>query len=255
MKHKIWALLGLLVAVSLAADESEDIRVGLKGYWPLNETSGSNLTDFTFTHNDGWFDVGSPVWVQGKFSNALEVSEFTFDRAVIPHHTSYNENNAYSISFWFTPISTYRNYNVFNKGAGKVGLGHSGGEASVLWQYFGSPWPGQLTTGVGHNSTGWHHFVIIYDTAQPTNEAKRVFVDGSLLFATNSVGIGLDSALNTDSIAFNHTDTGRVGSAVFDDLAIWSRSLTANEIAYLYNNGDGNIVAEPPPRGTVVILY
>ena len=113
----------LLSAAALRADISDDLRDGLKGYWPLDETSGTNLPDFTTTRNHGWFDVGSPTWVQGKFSNGLEVLEGTFDRAVIPHHASYNENNAYSISLWFTPISIYRNYNVFNKGAGKVALG------------------------------------------------------------------------------------------------------------------------------------
>lgn len=258
MLRRAWVLGCLTVLLTggmLSAGEAEDVLVGLKGYWPLDQSSGTNVPDFTINRNDGWFDVGAPAWIPGKFSNALEVSAATFDRVVIPHHASYNENNAYSISFWFIPISVYRKYNLFNKGAGKLGMGHSAGGGDVLWQYFGSPWNTQASTLVALSATNWHHFVAIYDASVSTNDAKKVYVDGFLTLSTNTVGIATDPALNTDPLAFNSTDTNRVGSGRFDDLAIWNRSLTTNEIAYLYNGGVGNIVQDYPPRGTVVSLY
>lgn len=223
----------LLLAGAVRAQTLTD---GLVGYWPMDNTRGTSLTDHTATANDGAFTGGTPAWVAGKFGNAMDIYGVRLDRAAIPHHASYNANNAYSISFWMYPINGYRLQNIFTKGDNKVELGSS--NQNAMWTYFGTGW---VNTDIGFtlNSAVWKHIVIIYDPA--ATPAKQVYVNGSLKASSTTVGTP-DPALNTDPIAFS--SASNLSSARYDDVAIWNRGLTTDEIAYLYNGGTGNIVSD-----------
>lgn len=81
----------------------------------------------------------------------------------------------------------------------------------------------------------WHHIVATYDNA---TETMKIFVDG---VEKNSISYpGLFGTLPANSYNF---DLGAYynGNYMFDgredELALWNRALTANEINSLYNNG------------------
>jgi len=212
---------------------------GLVGYWPMDSVRGTEIVDVTANQNDGTFLQGSPDWVGGKFGNALDIVKERDDWAEIPHLNDYIAAESYSIAFWIYPVDVYRSSNVFSKGLNKVGLATNNWEVS--WGYFGSPWT-ETEIGFRSNDRTWRHVVILYDPA--ATPAKSVFVDGVLAASNDTVGVATDTALNADPIRFNIAGPNQTGSARFDDLAIWNRALTQEEINYLYNTGDGNTVSD-----------
>ena len=74
--------------------------------------------------------------------------------------------------------------------------------------------------------------------------AKRLYVDGVLVETNGTVGAAIDAALNSSPIAFNATNDLSKASALFDDVALWNRAITSDEIDYLHNSGSGNIVSD-----------
>jgi fibronectin type 3 domain-containing protein len=241
---------GIAVLVSGGNVCAQTITDGLVGYWPMDNTQGTELTDHTATTNHGAFANGSPAWVTGKFGNAMDIDQLRNDHASIPHHAAYNANNKYSMSFWYYPIQGYRDHGMINKGYNAVRLGSSNNYA--MWESFGSPWSNTYL-GFSLNDTTWHHLVIIYDPSAPN--AKQVYVDGSLVATGTTDGVGSDAALNTNPIGFN-PNNAQNGSFRCDDFAIWDRAITPTEISYLYNGGAGNIVsslnAAPSPPNNLV---
>ncbi|MEO0797285.1 MAG: DUF6288 domain-containing protein [Verrucomicrobiota bacterium] len=224
---------------------------GLLGYWPMDSVSGDEIVDVTTQENHGAFLQGNPDWVPGKFGNALDLVSQREDHAEIPHLADYNATESYSISFWMYPVNCYRDQNVFAKGLNKVGIGSS--NSDMRWSHFGSPWTA-TDLGILGNSQIWHHVVIIYDPS--TTPAKNVYLDGVLVASDNTDGADTDTALNTDPITFSVPTSNYKSSVRFDDLAIWDRALTTDEIGYLFNTGDGNTVSDlnyapPAPTGLV----
>ncbi|GEM_PF-853908 len=212
---------------------------GLVGYWPMDTVRGTDIVDVTANQNDGSFLQGNPGYVSGKFGNALDLVRERQDWAEIPHHDDYINTQAYSISLWIYTVDAWRKRNVFTKGENKVGIGVANHD--MQWSYFGSPWTATDLGFVFHDKT-WRHVVVIYDpTATP---AKRVYMDGGLVASDGTDGAATDPALNPDPIRFTVQGLTYRSSVRFDDLAIWNRALTDDEIAYLYNTGDGNTVSD-----------
>jgi len=123
-----------------------------------------------------------------------------------------------------------------------------GGHASEVWdsQYYDSnhysidiygstspDYANWLISGyVSNLKQNWHHVVYLYNSSSST---RKIYVDGVLS--------------NSDSETLSFTrDLTRIGSdnsgdneyvGLIDELAVWDRALTENEIDLLYNNGNG----------------
>lgn len=106
------------------------------------------------------------------------------------------------------------------------------------------------------NDGSWHHIVVTRDQA---SGAKNIYIDGVLDDGSPEYGttnllndpvlltIGaLADASNPDPASPDSTgDNGYAG--LLDDLQIYPRVLSANEVAYLYANPGSNLVAVPKP--------
>ncbi|BCX48631.1 hypothetical protein HAHE_25390 [Haloferula helveola] len=227
------------------------LAVGLQGYWPMDSVGGTAIIDVTAQENHGSFLQGSPDWVPGKFGNALDVVSERQDWAQIPHLANYNTTGSYSISLWFYPVNCYRDANVFSKGLNKAAIGFTNQDAR--WSHLGSPWTSS-SLGFTHNAESWQHIVMIYDPA--ATPAKKVYCNGVLVASDDTDGLGSDTALNTDPIAFSSNSTAYATTARYDDVAIWNRALTTDEIGYLYNTGEGNTLSDlnnPPATPTGLV--
>ncbi|MEM7390862.1 MAG: LamG-like jellyroll fold domain-containing protein [Verrucomicrobiota bacterium] len=213
---------------------------GLVGYWPMDNTTGSEVTDETVQQNHGAFVEGTPGWVSGKFGNALDLVNFRDDRAEIPHIPEFNQGGAFSISFWIYAIDCYRDLGVFNKGQRDIGMGASNRE--MRWQHFGEPWSsGASVLGFESNDQTWRHLVVVYDPRAVWS--KQVFVD-SVLVGSNTVDTTSPSdVLNSNPISFNNAGDQYKSIVRFDDVAYWDRPLTTTEIDYIHNGGMGNTVS------------
>lgn len=207
---------------------------GLAGYWKLEEGSGVNKTDSSGGAGP-LTDVGGVAAVAGKHDNASSLNATTGKYLTLAD-ASLHITNKMSISFWYNRTSGTAASNLVSK------QGDYSGEGILLLenQGDGTAWlycADSMVTATGVSAgSGTHHLVIVFDGTQATNAGKlKVWVNGAAQSLT-FYGDWLPSmSLNGSDWQFA---TGNwVGW--LDELAIWTRPLTATEVAELYASGAG----------------
>jgi hypothetical protein len=196
------------------------------GYWKFDATSGTTAVDSSATGNTGTL-LGSPTWVAGKFSGALQFNGTT--QAVrIP--TTAMKAKCGTVSMWVRP-------------SGFNAAGYLLGHCLVDWSnriqlYLNSS--GALGLGLGNNhslNTGittlavntWYNVVLTWDGANYV-----VYVNGaSKASGTYSGLVGLASTIdigNDDTYVHNEGFNGTI-----DEVQVYNRAVTAAEATGLYN--------------------
>jgi len=240
-------VLGLTTTVANA-----DIGDGLLAYWPLDEGEGTTTADLSANNNPGTF-VDAPEWVDGKFGGALDFDGS--DDAVNcgnPPVLDFGTGD-FTISLWVNVGNSDNDEAIFGKG-------DRGGTCYFL-KIRDSADNGDIKLRLDDGSTqkdpdtddhpdlytapGWHHLV-----AMRRNSIKiHVFVDGAddqgvAGHGDSNLSAGYDlsatSLHNAYIGAIEDTPLGRFFDGSIDDVAVWNRALTDDEVAYLWNDGEGN---------------
>jgi len=241
-------VLGLTTTVANA-----DIADGLVGYWPLDEGTGTTTADLSGNGSNGTF-VDAPAWVTGKFGGALD-----FDGS----NDAVNCGNQSVLDFGtgdFT-ISCWVNVGAQDNDEAIFGKGDRGG--TVYFLKIRDDGSGDIKLRLDDGSTQldpdtddhaglytagqidlWHHLV-----AMRRNPKIHVYVDGVddtgvTGHGDSDIPAGYDlsatSLHNAYIGAVEDTPLGRFFDGSIDDVAVWNRALTPEEVSYLWNNGDGN---------------
>ena len=148
-------------------------------------------------------------------------------------------NSNYTISLWAKSA-------VLNTG-GYIGWGEYGSgnrvnafrtKNDVIQNYW---WGNDLI----HNSYAlnllnqWHHAVVNYN-----GTTRTIYFDGALL-KTDTPGATLNSTTSNFAIGRTAPMFIEFFNGTLDDLSIWNRALTVDEITYLYNSGIPNTPTAP----------
>jgi len=112
--------------------------------------------------------------------------------------------------------------------------------------------------GVLHANAGdWLFLAATYDGILDT---VSLYLDGELLDSdTLALTVGspenyLPTSATSFSVGGRHNDGGGAVNGMIDELALWSRVLSGDEIAALYNDGAGLRVPEPTSAGMLLIV-
>ena len=215
----------------------------------LDEDS-SVIQDFSGNGNDGTCSEGScPTWTSsGKFSGAFDF-DGSDDRIDAGSGSSLDDlhNTGLTISAWVN-FNTYGESDV-NSIVAKNAVTSIAGR----W-YFGIDRdysPGSLrffkdydTTDLSTTSQGsvgigtWHHIVVTWNGGNDANADLAFYIDGS-----NSPVSGSDASGNPVSDASlslyigSETYLSRTIDGIIDEVAIWNRTLSSQEVLDLYNGG------------------
>jgi hypothetical protein len=268
----------LIQAKRLSFEENLSLYDGLVSFWRLEEASGTRFD--SFGPND-LTPTNTPGNAVGKIGFGTSFVKTSSQEIAITDATQVGLNpntNSWSISAWIKPdnISAAALYYIVSKGA--IGAppnaaGYSmyiagtgfGGSTPYLGTWFGddtsvTPAQGHFFLGSGISGT-WVHVVAVFDKAKVY---VQTYKDGSRLSVNNDGG--------TDSLTFfGHTNTGPVNSTrnfaiggntagtgffdgVIDAVGIWNRVLTAEEVAILYNDGNGRELYLGQHDGPYVVL-
>ena len=231
---------------------------GLKAYYNFNETSGSTLTNIATTgsgYADGLGSAadgtnnGSTLYVSGKIDYAWDF-DGSNDYVQLSNYFNYlhNPNTSGSISVWMlhdansvlkSVLSTFGNANDVNG----IWTGVLGGmifglrdDGNAHFATVGdSPAGWIVVENAGNNlATGvWHHLVIT-----KSNQIFKLYVDGVLdATLTNTSTLRSGNSYATPTIGKHSSGAGfEYFNGKLDDLSIWSRELTANEVSTLYSS-------------------
>jgi hypothetical protein len=231
----------IILNITLAVKASVPSYVptnGLVGWWPFN----GNANDESGNGNNG--TVNGVTLTQDRNGNSN--SAFSFDGIndfIGLNLLSTLNNQTYAtFSFWvnFTQqdgciIGHWAsNFGNINQNLGAV-IERSG-SSSILFSNNGGL-GANLTQAIGNNT--WYHIVFVLDGSQSSSQNRLLlYINGQL--STINYGIVNDKVGTATSTFFGRRDVdfgnyGNYFGGMLDDIGIWNRALTQQEITNLYN--------------------
>lgn len=230
-----------------AAGGGTGLLTGLAAWWSLNETSGtrydSHSNGLDLTDNN---TVGSAT---GLLSNAASFNKANSEYFNTADDSALDFTTEFTASLWLKQVayggsdyevylakgtlssSSFAIYNRYSASNLKILL-----NATDIVNQFN-------LTSFTLSTSSFDHLVVVYDGSQSTNATKlRVFLNNSQ--KTGSfIGTVPTSLLDRSGDLYVGYQPGQSGNAYFsgamDEVGLWSRALTTNEISDLYNSGAG----------------
>jgi hypothetical protein len=216
-----------------------NILAGLQGYWKLDETTGTRAD--SSGNNNNLTDNNSVGYGSGADAKLVNSANFV---AASSQYLSITDaaqtglgmqDSSYSASFWVKPAASGTTYimgqwgSVSGDRAWNIAMVVDGGTPNITLYNNANVTSRQLNTAI---TTGvWYHFVVVYNYATAT---ASLYKNGAF------VGSGSLSANSHDSTAaFTlgavFDTSGQYCDGYLDEVGVWNRVLSANEIAELYN--------------------
>ena len=210
----------------------------LISYWKLDESSG-NASDETANNND-LTNQNSVAYSAAKINNGAD-----FVSANSKYLTKVSAANlplgasARTFSLWFKSpdAGSLVNYTFLMYGTGSskalqwFAFGNDGGgNRGVAWNGYAS----DLFRAYAFAANTWYHIVGTFDG---TN--ARVYINGSLQGSAED-----HSDWNTSGATLSLGRSEQSGGTYYlngslDEVGIWSRALSSDDVLELYNSGDG----------------
>jgi hypothetical protein len=201
---------------------------GLVGWWKLDATSGTAVTDASGSGNHGAV-VGRPVWTSGVSIGALQLDGASF--VAVPDSASLRlTGHALSFGGWYYHTSRAHGYllgkNIFTLMVAQAYEFAAQITAGGVRRVLSFSVPG----GLARFNNTWVHVLVTYDGA-----AIRAYVNGALAATRAAAG---DLANHTGPLTIG--DHGGPGDSwaryngPLDDVRLYNRALSASEAQMLY---------------------
>ena len=217
------------------------VSEGLVGYWKLDETSGSDIIDYA-SSNDGTALFGlNPATrsVSGPVGRALDLSD-TDDLCIgLPNgDVLFPDKDNWSVSLWFnaSTITTTDNqdrlFNARNSISGSNIILSVDNNALNFYYDASGPAvnvdiPGSITTN------RWYKYAVSYDGSD-----FNFYLNGQLVHQVTDSLNTFESFIA--AIGCYHGNSYNFDGAI-DDVRIYDRAITADEVRQLYESRDGNL--------------
>jgi hypothetical protein len=230
---------------------------GLVGYWNFDEGSGTVAADSSGNGNNG--TITGATWTAGKVGSGALSFNGTNNYVNAGSNSSLDDiqnqgGGGMTVAFWINPASNATNY-ILSKGShanlsGTWEIAKSSATNPARLAFFkeGNPdlsvsWNSILTTGV------WQHIALTWDG---TMAMSGVFIYRNGLLVTSPHGgtdgaVGNSDAANNLSIGSSNGASGYLDAGL-DEVRIYNRVLSAQEVLDVYND-TGSGTPPPPPSG------
>jgi len=208
-------------------------NLGLVGYWPMEEGTGTQAGDFSGNGNHGTLTLMDPStdWVNGKRGGALDF-DGSDDKvnAGDPASLRVENNNGATWTAWIHPRNAGNSSSfqevIFDKEAGSNGGVFLYLQSNTLIFYNGSAQTGSTVI----NNNEWYFVTVVKDGSN-----GETFVDG-ISDNTFSWAATPDST-GTDFIIGGDACCARAFTGLIDEVRVYNRALTAAEVDALYRSG------------------
>ncbi len=225
----------------------------LAGWWRFNEGSGTTAIDSSGHGLHGEL-VDGPVWVAGVQGTALQFAGG--NHVAVPGYEGILGAQSRTSAAWI---------NVTKTNASIITWGPSGSGTKWIMRTHNGPATLRLECGRG-NTYGttdlvdgeWHHVAaVLVDDGSPDVSEVLLYVDGNL---DPIMPGGTANQMDTSSggefrIAYDLNNTGRTFDGMIDDVRIYDRALTADEIKTLVSDPGGTVtqaLAPSPADGKII---
>ncbi|NQV31097.1 MAG: discoidin domain-containing protein, partial [Phycisphaeraceae bacterium] len=240
MNEKLRIPLMSILVLGLAMSATAQDDPSLVGWWRLDEGGGTTVADSSGYGNEGVF-AGEPVWVPGVIGSALQF-DGDDDFVDVPHNDILHVTDEVSLALWVNP----ERYNSAGEGWG--GIMAKGGTRSYSLFTTSAGGIHFSTGGVGTVSTStfpldeWSHVTVM------VKEGHHEYFINGVASGTGGSGIVLP-ATNTNPVTFgNIRETNRFFMGMLDDVRIYNRGLTVDELPAIMTGSLPTIAANPNPE-------
>lgn len=206
---------------------NETLTIGLVAYWNGDESSGVAVQDNYLGLHNGTASNARVIGNAGKLNNELDLGE---PDTINVSDSALFENADMSFSLWYKADSYVNNAGMFAH--------EQGGAVWTSWSIFS--YSGGIAYRGGGSSdalthatsdTSAYHLVVVTQSGT----TARMFFDGvQVTNDTSFTAIGS----NADQLVFGYA-FGNAYDGALDEVGIWNRTLTHNEVTQLYNGGTG----------------
>lgn len=201
----------------------------LSAYWNFDETSGTTFADASGNGKSGSLVNGTLVNQAGKVGTAFKF-DGSNDRASVTDIDI--ANSSFTFSIWIANTGTgnggifYHGTSGANKQLHIMRGNLYGGKA--YFGFFGN----DLTASSVISSSGtWEHWVFVYKLGV----GKKIYKNGVL----DATGGGAAYQAPAGSLTIGSVFGGQYFKGTMDEVGLWNRALTADEVTQLYNDGTG----------------
>lgn len=256
--------IGLLAAGAAPDSPVVSVLTGLRANWPLDAVLGGTLTpDLSPNAYDGTLSGDAVTLASGKLCNALDLGG-TNDYVDVGDVDIIDGLGGFSVSVWFnrdegtTSATNHGVNNVLvaqssNGGNDNFELGTEGDQVEIYLDANTPDKTVRVTIPGGISDDEWHHLVVTYDKA---DGGLEVFFNGTAVQSWPEFVGNVDGSVSSPlTLGMARPDNQKWGdfNGMMDEIGIWGRALTGDEIAYLWNDGDGNTIHIPEPA-TLTLL-
>ena len=241
-------------------DMNESINSGLVGYWSFDGDDmkgvgvGGTALDKSGNGNDGILSgtAPGPSQIEGKRGQALSFDGVD-DRVKIYNNIS-DDWPAMTVSFWFKSAVTGNPGNhIISKwrtaGAGGTWAFKRDSSGKIYFRVVDSVSVLHDAYKSGYNDTSWHHIVGTYDGSQ-----VQIYIDTAVGTPAAMTGNTYSSPSYPVCIGSSNGDsTGRcndVTHGTIDEVRIYNRALSADEVGQLYRMGQDTLNASQEGKYT-----
>ena len=221
---------GILPICSQAQVTPADLLINLQGHYTLDNVSAN---DFSGNNNNGT-KYGNPVSGTDRYGNTLGAIDFDGSNDYINTNTTYDYQHV-TVAFWakpdLIPSSTYmvavsQEDNTLNYGSLGTSFQTSGQIKGKIRSDYINPAPLLLNS---FSPNQWYHITLLSN-----GTSCKYYINGNLVY-TNGVGTGPQNSGTNQFVIGIHRDlSSRRFNGVIDDVRIYNRALSDEEVAYLH---------------------
>lgn len=226
MKKQLILFLSLAFILSgisfISASWNSSMENGLKDYYTLDETTGTNLLNYANYSGNGT-TTGGPAHVPGKINNGLEINYPNPNTEYFRRTPSHVVTGNWTISFWANMTSA----------SGIILSNDAGSEYIYLpstTSLIAKIGIGSETATIVSATNTWQHYVISYDY---DNSAVYIYQNGTLVLTG-----GVQGNMTVDWFGTFAGLTAKFEGRI-DEIGIWNRTFSQDEVNQLYNSGSG----------------
>lgn len=231
-----------------AAGAASTLLNGIVAYWKLGEASGDALD--SVNGYDGTVTL-SPHGGTGIIGDCHDYGGAS--HVDCTNITALNGLTKITVSAWINQATPTSNRTIIAKwdyqtqGQWAIQTGFSSADeitvyaADILTDSGGH---NMQTTNANISGSTWYHIVIVFDLTQAAAVDKAIiYVNNSIPTKTTNNGGSWPSIFTSASSSVKIAKFGgslpRFMNGLIDEVGIWDRDLTSDEVAELYNSGSG----------------
>ena len=213
------------------------VSSGLVAYWPLDEGSGTTAGDASGYGHDGTLTNMDPAtdWVAGHIGGALQFDGVD-DEVIIPDSDLLDDTPTITIALWAYPMLLDGD----PRGPISKRVHYHTEHAWAVFFYGGDHLNVDIETNNNRFATSrvfnvdqWYHLAVVFDGSLSPNQRVSVYVNGALERTAYEASSAIGNKNAPVVLGQLNGNTEGWFDGLIDDVRIYRRALTADEISQL----------------------